>query len=137
MGSEADVCEFYLCNDAACSSTRCFVDGSYASEADMRPLWMIMCGAQVFLMQLGFANLEAGSVSRRNVQNILFKNIMDACLGSVVWFAFGYGIAWGKGEFVGDDKLFLVPYEDTTNWFFQWAFCVTASTIVSGAVAER
>merc|ERR1719499_2225086 len=49
-------------------------------------------------MQLGFAMLEAGSVSRRNVQNILFKNIMDACLGSIVWFSFGYGVAWGSGD---------------------------------------
>merc|ERR1719285_458455 len=88
-------------------------------------------------MQLGFANLEAGSVSRRNVQNILFKNIMDACLGSMVWFCFGYGVAWGAGDFVGGDKFFTVGYSETTDWFFQWAFCVTASTIVSGAVAER
>merc|ERR1719204_1201986 len=88
-------------------------------------------------MQLGFANLEAGSVSRRNVQNILFKNIMDACLGSVVWFCLGYGIAWGNGNFIGTNQFCTVGYGHTTDWFFQWAFCVTASTIVSGAVAER
>jgi len=137
MASEGDVCQMYICADAACSSTRCFDDGSYTTETDARPVWMIMCGAQVFLMQLGFANLEAGSVSRRNVQNILFKNIMDACLGSMVWFCFGYGVAWGTGDFVGENKFFTVGYSETTDWFFQWAFCVTASTIVSGAVAER
>merc|ERR1719447_2602595 len=101
---EGDACALYICADAACSSTTCFDAGSYTTEADVRPLWMIMAGAQVFLMQLGFANLEAGSVSRRNVQNILFKNIMDACLGSVVWFCLGYGIAWGNGNFIGSDK---------------------------------
>lgn len=62
---------------------------------------------------------------------------MDACLGSVVWFAFGYGIAWGTGDFIGQNKFFTIGYGETTDWFFQWAFCVTASTIVSGAVAER
>lgn len=105
------------------------------TEVDAKPLWLILCGSQVFLMQLGFSNLEAGSVSRRNVQNIIFKNIMDACLGSIIWFCFGYGVAWGKGSAIGGDSFFSV--RDNTDWFFQWAFCVTASTIVSGAVAER
>jgi len=137
MVSEGEACNLYICADAACSTTSCFDVESFITETDARPLWMIMSGAQVFLMQLGFANLEAGSVSRRNVQNILFKNIMDACLGSVVWFLFGYGFAWGTGDFIGQNKFFTVGYSETTDWFFQWAFCVTASTIVSGAVAER
>merc|ERR1719474_2302741 len=110
---------------------------TFITEGDAAPLWMILCGAQVFFMQLGFANLEAGTVSRRNVQNIIFKNIMDACLGSIVWFCFGYGLAWGEGSFLGTNSFFTVHYGESTNWFFQWAFCVTASTIVSGAVAER
>jgi len=131
-------CDFYVCEDAACKTTTCLKDyGSYVTESDAAALWMILSGSQVFFMQLGFANLEAGSVSRRNVQNILFKNIMDACLGSIIWFCFGYGVSWGDGDFIGSDKLFLVEYDQTSNWFFQWAFCVTASTIVSGAVAER
>lgn len=136
-----DACEsFYVCDDAECTTKSCFDSkGPYLTEADAAPLWMILCGAQVFFMQLGFANLEAGSVSRRNVQNILFKNMMDACLGTIVWFAFGYAVAWGGGgsSFLGTDSFFTVKYAETTNWFFQWAFCVTASTIVSGAVAER
>jgi len=134
---EADICSLYVCDDPECSTTSCFDLNSYTTETDARPLWMILSGAQVFFMQLGFANLEAGSVSRRNVQNILFKNMMDACLGSIVWFCIGYGVAWGKGGFAGHDNFFTVKYEKTTDWFFQWAFCVTASTIVSGAVAER
>jgi len=132
---------YYVCDDSLCSTPTCVTD--YATnivEDDARPLWMIMCGAQVFFMQLGFLTLEAGSVSRRNVQNILFKGLMDACLGTLVWFCFGYGVAWGKGEsggFFGGNSFFTVGYDDTPDWFFQWAFCVTASTIVSGAVAER
>lgn len=132
-----DTCRIYVCDDAECLTTSCMDLEGYTTENDVRPLWMILSGAQVFFMQLGFANLEAGSVSRRNVQNILFKNMMDACLGSIVWFCLGYGVAWGKGDFAGNSKFFTVAYNETTDWFFQWAFCVTASTIVSGAVAER
>merc|ERR1719461_575878 len=91
-------------------------------------------------MQLGFAMLEAGSVSRRNVQNILFKNLMDACLGAVIWFSLGFGVAYGKdgdNEFAGESMFFDLPADQHLSFFFQWAFCVTASTIVSGSVAER
>jgi len=134
-----DTCDsYYVCATEDCSEMSC-VDsyGTYITEADASTLWMILCGAQVFFMQLGFANLEAGSVSRRNVQNIIFKNMMDACLGSIIWFCFGYGLAWGEGSFLGTTSFFKVHDGESTNWFFQWAFCVTASTIVSGAVAER
>jgi len=137
-GQEETCDSYYVCDDHDCTSKSC-VDtfATIITEDDAAPLWMILCGAQVFFMQLGFANLEAGSVSRRNVLNIIFKNVMDACLGSVVWFCLGYGFAWGDGNFLGASSFFNVPYGDNTNWFFQWAFCVTASTIVSGAVAER
>jgi len=138
QGADDTCSSYYVCDDQDCSAYRC-VDsyGSIIYEEDAAPLWMILCGAQVFFMQLGFANLEAGSVSRRNVLNIIFKNIMDACLGSIVWFCLGYGFAWGDGSFIGSRYFFFVPYHKSTEWFFQWAFCVTASTIVSGAVAER
>lgn len=128
---------YFVCADQGCDEQLCADTYGTILERDAAPLWMILCGAQVFFMQLGFANLEAGSVSRRNVLNIIFKNIMDACLGSIVWFCLGYGFAWGDGSFIGSTSFFHVPYDKSTEWFFQWAFCVTASTIVSGAVAER
>jgi len=126
----------FVCEDYNCTSKIC---AEYVIEADARPLWMILCGAQVFFMQLGFTNLESGAVSRRNVLNIIFKNIMDCCLGSIFWFLFGWGVSYGddEGSFIGGSSFANVNYEDDTDWFFQWAFCVTASTIVSGAVAER
>jgi len=136
LSSEEGCPTYYVCLTEDCSEMSCVAE-TYITEVDAAPLWMILCGAQVFFMQLGFANLEAGTVSRRNVQNIIFKNIMDACLGSIVWFCFGYALAWGEGSFAGTTSFFKVHYGDSTNWFFQWAFCVTASTIVSGAVAER
>jgi len=140
LSSEEDECaSYYVCRDETCSTMACVDDlATYITEDDAAPLWMILCGAQVFFMQLGFANLEAGTVSLRNVQNIIFKNMMDACLGSIIWFCFGYALAWGGGGvFAGTHSFFKVHYAASTEWFFQWAFCVTASTIVSGAVAER
>lgn len=84
---------------------------------------------------------EAGSVSRRNVQNILFKNLMDACLGAIIWFCLGFHVAFGRAgdnPFTGEAYFFqLKDSNDHLMFFFQWAFCVTASTIVSGSVAER
>jgi len=71
------------------------------------------------------------------VQNIVFKNLLGICLSTLVWFCIGYGVAWGSGKYIGTNKFFSVGYSETSKWFFQWAFCVTASTIVSGAVAER
>jgi len=87
--------------------------------------------------------VEAGSVGAKNTQGILVKNLLDACIGAVFWFLFGYGFAFGEdsGKFIGSN-LFLAQNKDYENnhyvgWFFQWAFCATAATIVSGAVAER
>ena len=52
----------------------------------------------VFLMQAGFAMLCAGSVRTKNTKNILIKNVLDACVGAIAWFLFGYGFAFGKTE---------------------------------------
>jgi len=101
----------------------------------------------VFFMQTGFAMLEAGIVSPKNVQNILLKNIMDASIGALCWFVLGFGIAQGSGtapSFVGGSGYILnnEDFDDGTGyayagWLFQWAFAATTATIVSGAVAER
>ena len=56
-------------------------------------LWLMLCGFLVFLMQLGFALLEAGTVRAKNTKNILMKNLLDACVGALVWWSIGYYIA--------------------------------------------
>lgn len=120
-------------------------DGSLSLSTlngELAKLWLIVCGGFVFYMHLGFSMLEAGCVSKRNVQNILLKNVMNICIGTIVWFLFGYGVAYGgsgsDGKFIGEKSYFgKYGKGDDITWFFQWAFCVTASTIVSGAVAER
>ena len=100
----------------------------------------------VFFMQAGFAMLCAGSVRSKNTKNILIKNVLDACVGAVAWFLFGYGFAFGTTDgtkpnsFIGSGNFAMkgidAPYS-VGYYLFQWAFSAAAATIVSGSVAER
>mmetsp|Transcript_1544 Transcript_1544/g.3093 ORF Transcript_1544/g.3093 Transcript_1544/m.3093 type:complete len:525 (+) Transcript_1544:45-1619(+) len=118
-------------------------------------LWLIICGALVMLMQAGFAMVESGCCRIKNVQNILLKNLMDVCMGTLCWWAWGWMISYGFDSskpdqvFAGNLQYFghefleadadgnQTPTNLPRDWFFQWAFCATAATIVSGGVAER
>ena len=79
-------------------------------------------------MQAGFAMLCAGSVSSKNTKNILIKNVLDACVGAIAFFIFGYGFAYGKkegktaNEFIGNWNFGLQDYTDWASFLFQWAF---------------
>eukprot|EP00121_Abeoforma_whisleri_P007349 Awhi_evm2s6708 len=102
--------------------------------------FLLTMGLFVFLMQLGFAFLEAGSVRSKNTTNILLKNLLDAVLGALSYWAFGWAFAYGNGNtFIGHSNFFLADFDRTryAEWFFQFVFAATAATIVSGAVAER
>ena len=104
---------------------------------------MLIAGVLVFFMQSGFSLLEAGTVRFKNYQNVLLKNCMDACIGGLVWWAWGYAFAYGEGNgFIGTKYFFGIGFEDEGSaqyggWFFQYAFAATATTIVSGTLAER
>lgn len=83
----------------------------------------------VFLMQAGFALLEAGSISSKNVKNVLIKNLLDACAGGVVWWAVGYSFAYGDSEyneFIGSRNYFMYSLVQSNadgyyaGWMFQW-----------------
>lgn len=110
-------------------------------------LWLLFGAYLVFFMQCGFALLEAGSVRAKNTKNILLKNVLDACLGAIIWWFMGFPIALGDstGKFAGGKDFFMKDLTANVNgssnyfafWMFQWAFAATAATIVSGAVAER
>ena len=102
-------------------------------------LWIGVATILVFWMQAGFAMLESGSVRSKNSQNILFKNFIDICITTILWWLFGYGMAYGSGEFIGTDKFNTYGYTSTDyrDWLFQWAFAGTTMTIVSGCMAER
>jgi len=110
---------------------------------DLKVFWMIVTGTLSFFMQLGFTMLEVGMVARRNIQTILFKNIMDSCIAAMAWLSLGYGLAWGSGGnvwdgFIGENNFFgNIVLEDYSKFFYTWSFCATSSTIVSGSVAER
>ena len=118
---------------------------------DLDTFWLMFGAILVFFMQCGFAMLEVGSVSKKNTKNILIKNIGDAAIGAICWWLLGFGFAFGEtsGGFIGTDEFALkgdsFKSEDGTLtngkqyafWFFQYAFCAVASTIVSGTVSER
>ncbi|KAI6177934.1 Ammonium transporter family and Ammonium transporter AmtB-like domain-containing protein [Aphelenchoides fujianensis] len=97
----------------------------------------------IFLMQCGFAFLEAGAVRSKNTTNILIKNLLDSCIAILSYWAIGWALAYGHNPvglldpFVGGSEFFLIGQEDYPRFFFQFVFAATAATIVSGAVAER
>merc|ERR1712224_979433 len=100
----------------------------------------------VFFMQAGFAMLCAGSVRSKNTKNILIKNVLDACVGAIAWFLFGYGFAFGattgkkENAFIGSGNFAMkdvTTASELAMYLFQWSFSAAATTIVSGSVAER
>lgn len=127
-------------------------------------MWVLMTGFLVFFMQLGFAMLEAGLVRQTGVVNALLENFIDAGLTALIFWGVGFGIAFGtdSGGLIGTDNFFLaeaftisegsiiyhtiaevnpdIAYPNLgvlTFFFFQFAFAATASTITTGAMAER
>lgn len=105
-------------------------------------MFVLFSGYLVFIMQCGFAMLTAGSVRTKNTKNVLLKNVLDACVGAIAYWLFGYAFAYGEGggaqKFIGAGNFALSGgFDDFTTFFFQWAFAATAATIVSGSVAER
>ena len=106
-------------------------------------IWSLVGGILVFFMQAGFAMVESGLTRAKNAGNIIMKNLMDFCIGTVVFMLLGYGIMNSESYFFGliglpEYQLFTGFYTfDWSNFFFQLVFCATAATIVSGAMAER
>mmetsp|Transcript_24853 Transcript_24853/g.34246 ORF Transcript_24853/g.34246 Transcript_24853/m.34246 type:complete len:530 (+) Transcript_24853:262-1851(+) len=105
-------------------------------------VFLLFSAYLVFIMQCGFALLCAGSVRSKNTMNILLKNVIDACVGAGVYYLVGFGVAYGNhpdfsNGFIGTDHFALAKYEDYAMFMFQFAFAATATTIVSGSVAER
>ena len=90
-------------------------------------------------MQYGFALLEAGCVRAQSATNSMWKNCISAYAAAIGFWLFGYAIAFGKsvGGFVGSTFWAWHELDDINAWFFQFSFCATASTIMSGAIAER
>jgi len=106
-------------------------------------VWILMAAFLVFLMQGGFAMVEAGLCRAKNAVNLMMKNLMDFSIGSLAFFAIGFAIMFGAdiGGLFGSTGWFLSGdnYDVSTYllFMFQMVFAATAATIVSGAVAER
>ncbi|GEC71279.1 ammonium transporter [Flavobacterium flevense] len=102
-------------------------------------MWVLICGILVFFMQAGFTLVEAGFTRSKNTGNIIMKNLMDFCIGSVAFWAIGYSLMYGESisGFIGTPSLFFDTAADMHSLFFQTVFAATAATIVSGAIAER
>lgn len=113
-------------------------------------VWVLLCAFLVFFMHAGFALLESGLVRKKNVVNVLSKNVMIVASTSIVFWLVGFGLMFGNGNAIVGTSGFFVPADpslfESLSWsqiplsvkfFFQMVFAATAATIVSGAVAER
>ncbi|MDJ0720468.1 MAG: ammonium transporter [Desulfobacterales bacterium] len=108
-------------------------------------LWTLIAAALVFFMQAGFAMVEAGFTRAKNAVNILMKNLMDFSMGSLIYWAIGFGLMFGASAtgWFGTSSFFLADFSPDGDpwvlafWMFQVVFAATAATIVSGAMAER
>ena len=105
-------------------------------------VWFLIGAALVFFMQCGFAMVETGFTRAKNAGNIIMKNLMDFCIGTVVFILVGFGLLFGE-DLVGIiGKPGFDIFSDYANFpfsdfVFNLVFCATAATIVSGAMAER
>ena len=118
-----------------------------STQTALNIVWTLIAAFLVFFMQAGFAMVETGLTRAKNSSNIMMKNLMDFCFGSIAFFAVGYGLMFGADKFglFGTSKWFLSTGDPSTPagiweicyWMFQIVFAATAATIVSGAMAER
>ena len=106
-------------------------------------VWFMMGAVLVFFMQAGFAMVETGFTRAKNAGNIIMKNLMDFCIGTVVFVLLGAGLLLGEDALFGligvPNLRLFTDFEnyDWGNFVFNLVFCATAATIVSGAMAER
>lgn len=113
-----------------------------AIHSEVYGVWFLIGAAFVFWMQAGFAMVETGFTRAKNAGNILMKNLMDFCIGTIMFIVIGFGL------FLGEDLIGLIGKPgfdiftdyanfDWSNFVFNLVFCATTATIVSGAMAER
>lgn len=105
--------------------------------------WFLIGAGLVFFMQAGFAMVETGFTRAKNAGNIIMKNLMDFCIGTIMYIVLGFGLMMSEDYVmgvIGIPNLDIFTNYSNFNWsqfVFQLVFCATAATIVSGAMAER
>ena len=113
-----------------------------AVSSEVFSVWFLIGAALVFWMQAGFAMVEAGFTRAKNTGNIIMKNLMDFCIGTVVFILIGFSLLLGE-DLVGligkpgFDIFTSYADFDWSNFVFNLVFCATTATIVSGSMAER
>lgn len=113
--------------------------------SSINTIYLLFSAYLVFVMQLGFAMLCAGSVRAKNAMNIMLTNVVDAVVGSLSYYLFGFAFAFGTGSeanpFIGTQYFALkdVPdgKYDYSFFLYQWAFAIAVAGITSGSIAER
>ncbi len=105
-------------------------------------VWFMIAVALVFFMQAGFAMVETGFTRAKNAGNIIMKNLMDFCIGTVMFILIGFGLMFGEDAvgLIGKPGFDIFTSYSNFQWdqfIFNLVFCATTSTIVSGAMAER
>ena len=106
-------------------------------------IWFLIGAGLVFFMQTGFAMVETGFTRAKNAGNIIMKNLMDFCIGTIMYIVLGFGLMMSEDYVmgvIGIPNLDIFTNYSNFNWsqfVFQLVFCATAATIVSGAMAER
>ena len=113
-----------------------------ATSGEVFAVWFLIGAALVFWMQAGFAMVEAGFTRAKNTGNIIMKNLMDFCIGAVVFILIGFSLMMGEDMvgLIGKPGFdIFTAYEnfDFSSFVFNLVFCATTATIVSGAMAER
>lgn len=140
------ICVFVICG-LIFSGTVFAQDTLESHTLAINTIWTLIAAFLVFFMQAGFAFVETGFTRAKNACNILMKNFMDFCVGSIAYAATGYGIMFGASVLglFGTSGFFMSTLDPTTStgmwqftyWLFQVVFAATSATIVSGAMAER
>lgn len=120
------------------------VNSTMFNVGDGNGIWYLIGAALVFFMQAGFAMVETGMTRAKNAGNIIMKNLMDFCIGTVVFVLIGFGLMLGEDALAGlvgipnmDILSNFTDFDRCAEFVFNLVFCATAATIVSGAMAER
>ncbi len=105
-------------------------------------VWFLVGASFVFFMQAGFAMVETGFTRAKNAGNIIMKNLMDFCIGTVVFISIGFGLLFGEDllGIIGKPSFDIFTNYGNFNWslfIFNLVFCATTATIISGSMAER
>ena len=110
------------------------------ANEDFTILWILLSGILVFFMQAGFTLVESGLTRAKNAGNIAMKNFMDISVGTISFWALGYGLMYGPKDasgFLSISEIWMNSGHGAHDVFFQTVFAATAATIVSGAIAGR